>query len=75
MINIIKGSIRNVVDEAQFEKLYKPNGWQIDTTKESMPELKVPIDNLKTETEVKNYIKMKNCKTNKFDDDLFYSEV
>lgn len=71
-VNIIKGSIRNVVDEVQFEKLYKPNGWVID---ESVEKTKKPVpDEIKTETELKNYIAMKNIKPKKFDDGLFYSD-
>ena len=76
MINIIKGGLKNVVDEIQFERLYKPNGWRIDTTMvEDEGENKIPLDILKTETEVKDYIKMTKNQSKRFDDKLFYSEL
>lgn len=72
-VNIIKGSIKNVVDELQFKKLYEPNGWRIDemTTQQ---EIDVPLDLLRTETEVKNYISMTKKQPKHFDDGLFFSE-
>lgn len=72
-VNIIKGSIRNVVDERQFEKFYKPNGWRIDEVEKSNT-TQVPLELLNTETEVKNYIKMTNKQPKHFDDGLFFSE-
>ena len=73
-IKIIKGSVRNVVDEVQFEKLYKPNGWKIDEfADEKQPN--ESIKDLKTQTELKNYTQMKRQKTKKFNDKLFYSET
>ena len=27
--NIEKGSVKTVVDEMQFEKIYKPQGWKV----------------------------------------------
>lgn len=75
-VNIIKGSIRNVVEEEQFEKLYKPNGWRLDdSVEDASKEPKIPLDILNTETEVKNYIKMTNKQPKKFNDGLFYSDI
>jgi len=51
-VKIIKGSLRNVVDEVQFEKLYKPNGWRLDEDAvskiEESEEVKA-VKNFKTE--------------------------
>lgn len=76
-VNIIKGSIRNVVDEEQFEKLYKPNGWRLDISEDNSKEKEpqIPLDLLNTETEVKNFIKMKNKQPKHFNDGLFYSDL
>ncbi len=74
-VRIIKGSLRNVVDEVQFEKLYKPNGWRLDEVEEQPSEMSKVIDTLHTESELKNYLKMKNTKAKQFDDKLFYSEI
>ncbi len=78
-VNIIKGSIRNVVDEVQFEKLYKPNGWRLDepTNKRKQiesEEPRVPLEDLQTETDVKNYIKMTKKQPKHFNDGLFFSD-
>ncbi len=73
-VRIIKGSLRNVVDEVQFERLYKPNGWRLDE-EEQPSEMSKVIDTLHTESELKNYLKMKNTKAKQFDDKLFYSET
>ena len=76
-VNIIKGSIRNVVEEEQFEKLYKPNGWLLDLSEDIAKdkEPQIPLDLLNTESEVKNYIKMKKKQPKRFDDGLFYSDL
>lgn len=75
-VNIIKGSIRNVVEEEQFEKLYKPNGWQLDMSEDNskVKEQQIPLDLLNTVSEVKNYIKMTKKQPKHFDDGLFYSD-
>lgn len=65
---IIKGSIRNVVDEAVYERVYKPNGWVIDETRQ--PKLQGVEKELKTETEMKNYSKMKKKSEKVFNDNL-----
>ncbi len=66
---IIKGSIKNVVSEEVFNRIYKPNGWVIDETRQ--PVVKDEnIEELKTETELNNYTKMKKKTTKTFNDDL-----
>lgn len=73
MLNIIKGRVRNVVDELTFERLYKPNGWRID---DSISQTEEPLVNMvKTQSELKNLTKMKNTKSKVFNDKLFYSET
>lgn len=65
---IIKGSIRNIVDEAVFERIYKPEGWVIDETRQPKPQ---GIEQeLKTENEMKNYNKMKKKTDKVFNDNL-----
>lgn len=66
---IIKGSIKNVVSEEVFNRIYKPNGWVIDETRQPV-EKDENIEELKTETELKNYTKMKKKTTKTFNDDL-----
>lgn len=75
IVNIIKGNIKNAVDEKQFEKLYKPNGWVLDETIIAQDEVKNIIKTLNTETDVKNFIKMTSKQKKKFDDKLFYGDV
>lgn len=65
---IIKGSIKNVVSEEVFNRIYKPNGWVIDETRQ--PVEKGIEKELNTETELKNYTKMKKKTTKTFNDDL-----
>lgn len=66
---IIKGSIKNVVSEEVFNRIYKPNGWVIDETRQPIQKDKM-FEELKTETELKNYTKMKKKTTKTFNDDL-----
>lgn len=66
---IIKGSIKNVVSEEVFNRIYKPNGWVIDETRQPV-EKDENIEELKTETELNNYTKMKKKTTKTFNDDL-----
>lgn len=75
IVNIIKGNIKNTVDEKQFEKLYKPNGWVLDETIIAQDKVQNVIKTLNTEIEVKNFIKMTSKQKKKFDDKLFYSET
>ena len=65
---IIKGSIRNMVEEDLFNRIYKPNGWVIDETRQPMP--KRIEEELKTETELKNYKAMKKKSDKVFNDNL-----
>lgn len=65
---IIKGSIRNMVEEDLFNRIYKPNGWAIDETRQPMP--KRIEEELKTETELKNYKAMKKKSDKVFNDNL-----
>lgn len=72
-VKIIKGRIRNIVDEALFEKMYKPNGWRLDD--EEIKEEDVIPNSLQTATQLKNYQIMKNKSQKHFDDKLFYSDI
>lgn len=65
---IIKGSIRNVVSAEIFERIYKPNGWVIDKTRQ--PVQQGVEAELKTETELKNYTRMKKKTDKVFNDNL-----
>ena len=68
---IFKGmsyDIHNVVDEEQFEKIYKPKGWVLENQEE---EKKDPyLEELQKEEEIKNYKTMKSKKPKAFDDGL-----
>ena len=73
MVKIRKGEIYNVVEERQFESVYKANGWElVEENKERKQD--VPLEILHTETEVQNYIKMRSKTAKKFNDGLFKSE-
>lgn len=68
--NIEKKGIKNVIDEVQFEKIYKPQGWHIVSDAETGELFKDPHD----EEKIKNVNKMKKVKDEKFDDGLFKKE-
>lgn len=72
-VKIIKGRIQNIVDEALFEKIYKPNGWRLDET-EIQDENIIP-EPLQTASQLENYQKMKNRSQKHFDDKLFRSDL
>ena len=72
-VRIIKGKIKNIVEETTFKKIYEPNGWHLDT-QEEMSENEVP-QQLQTVTQLKNYEKMKRKSQKHFDDKLFYSDL
>ena len=72
-VKIIKGRIRNIVDEALFEKIYKPNGWRLDD--EEIQEENIIPNSLQTATQLKNYQKMKSKSQKHFDDKLFYRDL
>ena len=65
--NIEKGSVKTVIDETQFEKIYKPQGWKVVSNAET-GEL---INNINAEGKIKNINKMKKVKDEKFNDGLF----
>ena len=65
--NIEKESVKTVVDEMQFEKIYKPKGWKVVSNAET-GEL---INNINAEGKIKNINKMKKVKDEKFNDGLF----
>ena len=73
---IMKGSLVNFVDEALFNKLYKPNGWVIVDDEPIEDEATKDTKEVKTDTELKNLKTMKSKKksTNKFNDNLFKSD-
>lgn len=70
-IHIIIGEsgkeIRTSVTREQFERFYKPKGWQIESeeTEEQIAQ------ELHEESKVKNYHKMKGITNQQFDDGLF----
>jgi hypothetical protein len=73
-LNIIKGSIRNVVDEVQFERLYKPHGWTIDDTAPVINEYAETVKALKTEKAILNYDKSLKKQPKYFNDKMYKSE-
>ena len=69
---IFKGKTRDIynsVDMATFEKIYKPKGWKLLESEEKQ-ERRI-INELNTETKIRNYNKVKKVKERKFDDGLF----
>ena len=62
-------SIKTTTDEVSFEKIYKPKGWQLVEEVEKTETEKV-LEELKTDTKIKNYTKMKKVKEQVFDDGL-----
>ena len=65
--NIVKDGIFNVIDEGQYEAIYKPMGWKIvgqEPSEEATPP--TPYD----EIIKKNTNKMKRTAPKKFDDKL-----
>lgn len=71
-IKIIKGNVENFVREEDYEKIYKPQGWQKVLNNEKAENN--DVKQIKTESELKNYLKMVAVKPLKFNDKLFYSE-
>lgn len=69
--NIVKDGIKNVIDEAQYEAIYKPAGWKIADANETAPKkTSDPHD----EIIIKNKEKMKRHAPQKFDDKLINGE-
>lgn len=73
MVKIQKGDICNVVTLEQYEKVYKPYGWEL-VKEEEKKEQDIPLDVLKNETELQNYIKMRAKTAKQFNDGLFKEE-
>lgn len=61
--------ITTTTDEVSFEKIYKPKGWQLVEEVEKSEQQKV-LEELKTDTKIKNYTRMKKVKEQQFDDGL-----
>lgn len=45
-LHIIKGDIKNIVTREQFERIYKPQGWEIEDAIETTEEDKIKNLNL-----------------------------
>lgn len=70
---IYKGKTKNIyntVNRDLYEKIYKPKGWRIAEEIEKTAEEKI-LEELKTNTKIKNYKKMQKVKEQEFDDGLF----
>ena len=70
---IFKGKTRtiyNTVNSELFEKVYKPKGWQMAEVVEKSAQQKL-LEELKTETKINNYKKMRKVKEQEFNDGLF----
>ena len=62
-LHIIKGDIKNIVTREQFERIYKPQGWEIEDATETTEE-----DN------IKNFNLVQRHKRKHFDDGLIKDE-
>ena len=62
-------NITTTTDEVSFERVYKPKGWQLIEEVEKSEQQKV-LEELKTDTKIKNYTRMKKVKEQQFDDGL-----
>lgn len=70
--NIIKDGIKHIIDEAQYEAIYKPAGWKIVDVNETTPKkTSDPHD----EVIIKNTERMKRHAPQKFDDGLFRKDL
>lgn len=69
-LKIQKDGIDNLVDEAQFEKIYKPYGWKV-IKEEGGPEL---TSSPQDEIVKKNNNRMRRQSAKKFDDKLIKGE-
>ena len=68
--DIEKNGIKNVIDERQYERIYKPKGWKITgIVGEDTRETEIPTSP-RDEIIIKNTDKMKRTKEKKFDDKL-----
>lgn len=75
-VNITKGGLRQTVSLQAFERMYKPNGWQIDEMGTPPDKIQETVKSLepKGEHEVINYLAMKKRVPKAFDDGLFKSD-
>lgn len=62
-LHIIKGDIKNIVTREQFERIYKPQGWEIEDAIETTEEDKI-----------KNFNLVQRHKRKYFDDGLIKDE-
>lgn len=69
MVKIQKGEICNIVTLEQYEQMYKQYGWEL--VQEEKKEQDIPIELLRNETELQNYIKMRSKTAKQFNDGLF----
>ena len=68
--DIEKNGIKKVIDERQYEKIYKPKGWKITgIVGEDTRETEIPASP-RDEIIIKNTDKMTRTKEKKFDDKL-----
>ena len=67
--NIEKSGIKTAVDEMQFEKIYKPQGWRIVSDAETGET--ISSSDVYAEIKIKNKNRAKKSLADKFDDGLF----
>ena len=67
--NIEKSGIKTAVDEMQFEKIYKPQGWRIVSDAETGEP--ISSSDRDAEAKIKNRNRAKKPLADKFDDGLF----
>lgn len=71
--NIEKSGIKTVIDEHQYEAIYKPKGWKISGI--AAGEADVTPTSPTDETQIKNKARMRKASEKKnFDDDLIKGE-
>lgn len=66
--NIEKDGIKNVIDEAQYESIYKPRGWKI--VSDAITGELIQGSDVKAEEKIKNRNKVAKVKPQKFDDGI-----
>lgn len=75
-VMIRKGTMRQMVSEDAYNKMYKAYGWIID--EEETPKLDATqevVKTLKNESEIKHYLKMTKREPKQFNDGLFKSDA
>ena len=75
MINIIKGGLRQQVTRDAYERMYKPNGWTIDSAGLPAEDETQKIVETMSEGNARNFLADKARAPRKFDDKIFKSEV